>query len=208
MIFDLGLVDYEEAYKVQKDLVSRRKTGEIGDSLIFCEHKPVFTIGRTGSTENILTDRETLQKKDIKVLNVDRGGDVTFHGPGQLVVYPIVNLKERTKDLHRYLRQLEDTVIAFLNKYSVRAGTAPDRTGVWVDNKKIASIGIGAADWVTYHGVGININTDLAYFSMINPCGLKDIKATSLSEVLGREINVRDVKGSTIEQFKSSPFMA
>jgi len=188
MIIDLGLIDYTKAYGIQKELVNKRRRREIGDSLILAEHPPIFTIGRLGSIENLINNN------GVEVLRVDRGGDITFHGPGQLVLYPIVNLKDNALDLHRYMRLLELAAMSFLRQYSVGAEKIEKRTGVWVDGKKIASIGIAASNWVTYHGMSINLNVDLKYFSMIYPCGMKDVLATSLDRVIGRKISIEDAK--------------
>ena len=194
MIIDLGLIDYEDAYRVQKEFVVRRRLAEIGDTLIVAEHKPVFTIGRAGSKANLLADEKFLNKSGIKVLDTDRGGDITFHGPGQLVAYPVIDLKVRGRDLHRYLRDLEEVAISFLGRYSVSGQRRDGSTGVWVGDRKIASIGVGASDWVTYHGLSVNVNADLNFFSMIYPCGMKDVKATSLNHVLGRKVSMDDAR--------------
>lgn len=201
MILDLGVIDYEEAYRVQRESVKRRKLGEIEDSVILAEHKPVFTIGRIGKAENLLVDDRALAEHGIKVLRVDRGGDITFHGPGQLILYPIIDLKERGKDLHRYLRGLEDVVIKYLQGYSIRAERIYGKTGVWVNGKKIASMGIAASGWITYHGLSINLNVDLDFFSMINPCGMKDIEVTSLANILNKNVPMNEAKWKILVQF-------
>lgn len=201
MILDLGLIDYEDAYRIQKDLAAKRKLGEIDDSIILAEHYHVFTIGRTGRLENLLADETDLKKDGVKVIRVDRGGDITYHGPGQLVAYPIVDLGRRSRDLHRYLRDLEEVAIRFLKSYSVSAVRITGKTGVWVADKKIASIGIGATGWVTYHGMSININTNLSFFSMINPCGMKDVSVTSLAGLTGRHIDMNEAKEKALYYF-------
>jgi lipoate-protein ligase B len=201
MILDLGLVDYQKAYRTQKEFVSRRKVGEIEDSIIIAEHNPVFTIGRSGERDNLLVDESYLNDIGAEVVDVDRGGDITFHGPGQLVMYPILDLKDRDKDLHKYLRKLEDVCIAFLTNYSIKGERSEGRTGVWVDGKKIASIGIAASDWVTYHGLAINIDPDLKFFSMIHPCGMPGIEVTSLKKILNRDIMMADAKEKLVARF-------
>ena len=202
MLFDLGRIDYEECYKFQKDLVRRRRLGEIDNSIIFAEHNEVFTIGRMGEMENVLIPNDVLLSSGLKVLRVDRGGDITFHGPGQLVAYPIINLKDTGRDLHGYLRDLEEVAIRFLNEYGVSAGRIEGKTGVWVDGKKIASVGVGASNWVTFHGMSVNINCSLKFFSMINPCGMNDVEMTSLERIKGQEIRMADAKKSMIKHFK------
>lgn len=204
MVIDLGLIDYELAYREQKELVRRRKLGEIGDSLILAEHKAVFTIGRTGKIEHLLEDEGALLEKGIKVLRVDRGGDITFHGPGQLVAYPIIDLRAHKQDLHQYLRDLEEVVINFLNGYAVSGERIEGMTGVWTTGRKIASIGIGALDWVTYHGLSINLDCDLNFFSMIHPCGLKGVEMTSLKKVLGYNISMEESKERFILNYRET----
>jgi lipoic acid synthetase len=202
MIIDLGLTDYEEAYRSQMELVSKRKLGEISDSVILTEHKPVFTIGRSGGKRNLLVDEATLKARGLKVLSIDRGGDITFHGPGQTVFYPIIDLKSRGRDLHRYMRDLESVVIGFLNGYGIIAERLKDRTGVWVGPRKIASVGIGVSNWVTYHGLSVNIDVDLSYFSMIYPCGMRGAKMTSLSDILGVRIKTRETTSMLLSSFQ------
>ena len=203
MILDLGLIDYEECYTTQRETVARRKLGEIGDTLMLAEHNNVFTVGRTGGKGNLLANEVYLRQKGIKVLNIDRGGDITFHGPGQLVVYPIIELKEKWRDLHKYMRNLEDVVIKFLKRYSVRSRREPGRTGVWASGKKVASIGIGVSNWVTYHGLSININPDLEFFDMIYPCGLRGVKMASLKSLCREDISIEEAKDAILSDFDS-----
>lgn len=201
MVLDLGVIDYDDALKLQRELVNKRRSGQINDSLLIVEHPPVFTIGRSGSRNNLLAKEGYLSSRSIKVISVDRGGDITFHSPGQLVIYPIIDLKERARDLHRYLRDLEEVGIKFLQRYSVSGNRVAGSTGVWVLDKKIASIGIAAKDWVTYHGMGLNVNNKLKFFSMINPCGIKGLRMTSLQEVLGQEIPMNLAKKALLNEF-------
>jgi lipoate-protein ligase B len=202
MIFDLGLTDYEECYVLQKELVAKRRSGQIGDSLIIAEHNEVFTIGRTGDEENVLVPGDILTSSGLKVLRVDRGGDITFHGPGQLIAYPIIDLKFAGKDLHSYLRDLEDVAMRFLNDYSVHGERIDKKTGVWVQDKKIASVGVGASNWVTFHGLSVNVNCDLEFFSMINPCGMPDIEITSLERIKGQKIDLDEAKRRILAHLK------
>ena len=201
MILDLGTIDYGEALKLQYGLVDRRRSGEILDSALIVEHPPVFTIGRSGSIKNLLVEERYLNRQGISVIAVDRGGDITFHSPGQLVMYPIIDLRKRTKDLHKYLRDLEEAVINFLRFYGIEGGRAAKATGVWASGKKIASIGVAAKDWITYHGLSININNDTRFFSMINPCGIRGLKITSLKELLKKEIPMSSAKGVLLREF-------
>jgi lipoic acid synthetase/lipoyl(octanoyl) transferase len=194
MILDLGVIKYEGAYAVQKELLRRRRLGKIGDSALLAEHEAVFTIGRPGSRKNLLVDEGALNAAGIRVIDTDRGGDITFHGPGGLVVYPVIDLKYRSRDLHRYLRELEDLAINFLAGYAVDGERVESQTGVWARGGKIAFIGVGASDWVTYHGLSININIDLGYFGMINPCGLKGARVTSLAGILGAPVPMGEAK--------------
>ncbi len=198
MIVDLGLVDYEEAYRVQLDMVVRRRLHEIDDSLVIAEHNAVITIGRSGAktrSENLLVDEDVLGEYGIKVLTVDRGGDITLHAPGQLIVYPIVDLKRKARDLHLYMRNLEDAIIDCVRHFNISAFRVPTKTGVWVTvTEKIASIGIASVDWVTYHGLSLNVNVNLEYFTMIRLCGFKDVEATSMKEVLRKGVDIEEVK--------------
>ena len=200
-IIDLGLIDYPEAYKIQKDILKQRKNGDACDTLIVAEHLPVFTIGRAGSRDNLLVDKKVLEQKGIKLIEVDRGGDITFHGPGQIVLYPIVNLKERSLDLHRFIRNLEELVLRFLSSYDINARRVEGKSGVWVQGKKICSVGIGVSRWTSFHGISVNINTDLSYFSMIRSCGINSIEMTSLAKILNETIDMGESKKRLISIF-------
>lgn len=203
MIMDLGLIDYREAYEIQREFVRRRKFGEMEDSVILAEHPAVFTLGRRGSKNNLLVSEESLREKGIMVLRVDRGGDITFHGQGQLIVYPIIDLKHRVMDMHLYLRDLEELALGVLKEYGISAWRCAGRTGVWASGGKIASIGIAATDWVTYHGLSINVDVHLGFFAMINPCGMRSAAATSMEKVSGRDIVMDDVKGFCVRHAKN-----
>jgi lipoate-protein ligase B len=184
---DLGLIEYRKAYALQKEAVDEVIAGG-PERIFFCEHPAVFTLGRLADERYILTPREELKRRGIRVLSIDRGGEVTLHAPGQMVVYPILDLKRRGKDLHEYLRRLEGAVIEFLKSYDVAAARNPGKTGVWVGRKKIASIGVGVKKWISYHGLAVNINTDLGLFSLIKPCGL-DVDMTSLADIKGQAMD-------------------
>jgi len=199
---DLGLSDYKEAYKIQCEIRDRVAKGAAENTLIITEHKSVITIGRKGSESHIF------RTEGIEVLNIDRGGDVTYHGPGQLVAYPIFKLEKEAGGIHSFLRFLEETGIRFLSKYAVRAETRPGMRGVWVSDSKIGSIGIGIKKWVVYHGMAININTDLRPFSFIRPCGIKGVKITSLEKLLGGRLDIEDAKRKLRESFEEVPSLA
>lgn len=201
MILDMGLTDYEECYRVQREMAVRRRLGEIDDTLILTEHNDVFTVGRTGSGKNLIVDEDHLRQIGIKVLNVDRGGDITFHGPGQLVIYPIMELKERWRDLHKYMRSLEEVAMKFIERYSLVPERVQGKTGVWVSGKKVVSIGIGASNWVTYHGMSVNINPDMKFFDMIYPCGLKNVRMASLNMLGKRSISMEEAKMNILSDF-------
>jgi lipoyl(octanoyl) transferase len=196
MILDLGLIDFDEAYDIQRDLVERRKTGELTDTLVLAEHPPVFTIGRTGNIKNLLNTGS-----GIRTIRTDRGGDITYHGPGQLIAYPIVDLRFLGLDMHSYLRLLESVGMAFFEKYGVRAAKRPGMTGIWTGAKKIASIGISASAWVSFHGMSINLNVDLSFFSMINPCGMRGMEVTSLESMLEKKISMQEAKARLAASF-------
>jgi lipoate-protein ligase B len=192
MIIDLGLSDYEYAYALQRELVDRRLAGRVGDSLIMTEHRDVYTLGRGASRSNILEDEEALMSQRIKVIRVDRGGDITYHGPGQIVAYPVIDLKERGRDLHRYMRDLESAAIELCAFYGVKGRRVAGKTGVWAGGSKIASIGVAARSWVTYHGIAVNIDADMEKFKKINPCGMRDVRMASLAEMVGSRIDTAE----------------
>ena len=190
-----GLVDYTAALAWQQTLVAQRIAAEIPDSLVLLEHPPVFTLGRGGD------ERYLLNPGQVPVHRVGRGGEATFHGPGQLVGYPILDLNRHGKDVHRYLRLLEDVLIATLAEWGIAATRRDGLTGVWAGTGKIASIGIGVRRWVTFHGFALNVNTDLSYFSAIVPCGLPEVRMTSMQELLQEEIPLDTVQSTLVRSF-------
>jgi len=198
-VLDWGLLPYGEALKLQEALVSERMAELSPDRLVVVEHPPVITIGRSGSLEDLRVPEEILNRSEALVFHVDRGGMATFHGPGQLVAYPILKLK--IKDLHLYLKMLLDTVAAVLWSYGLNPELKSGRQGVWTGSAKIASVGISSRRWVTYHGIALNVNTDLRWFDTINPCGDPDEKVTSMERELGRRLDLADVKVRFIETF-------
>lgn len=203
-VLDLGLTKYSDCYKLQRSILDDVKNGRAGDHLIITEHKPVITIGRIGSRNNILVSQEFLESRPVEVIEVDRGGDITYHAPGQIVVYPIIDLKKRERDLHKYLRLLENVAIALLQEYNIRGYRVEGRTGVWTDSGKIASIGIGVSNWVTYHGLALNVDCDLMPFKWINPCGLKGIKITSIEKLINAKIDKELIKERLIDEFRNT----
>jgi lipoyl(octanoyl) transferase len=185
---DLGRRPYAEALELQRELRRRRADGELAhDILLLTEHPPVVTLGRGARPTSLPTPPILLERRGVEVFEVERGGDVTFHGPGQLVGYPIVDLSGHRRDLHWYLRRLEDVLIEAVERLGVPAGRTPGLTGVWTAGRKIASIGIHVKQWVTLHGFALNVTTDLSWFDLIVPCGIEQVVMTSLAEELLRE---------------------
>jgi lipoate-protein ligase B len=187
---DLGRTKYKDAWDVQKKLVGLRSEKKIPDCLLFTEHEPVITMGRATSPMNLLCSRDYLDEHGIDLFEIERGGDITFHGPGQLIVYPIIDLTERARDLHQYLRDLENLIIATLRDLGIKAEIKKGMTGVWVNDSKLAAIGVAVSRWVTYHGLALNVNTDLDYFKLINPCGITKYPVGSVSGLLGKEVKL------------------
>lgn len=198
----LGTVPYREAWDLQARLVAARRQGLVGDLLVLLEHPPVYTLGRGGRADNILVPLDWLRRQGAEVFEVDRGGDITFHGPGQLVGYPILDLTGWGRDLHRYLRNLEEVLIRALAAFGVAAGRKAGYTGVWVRDRKIAAIGVKLnSGWITSHGFALNVATDLRWFEYIIPCGIRDYGVTSLSAELGREIPWETALGPVVDAF-------
>ena len=203
-MFDLGLLDFGQAQGFQRQIFQAVRTGQLNNSLVVCRHSPVITQGRSAHRENILVSYQELKLRGIQVCEAERGGDVTYHGPGQLIVYPIFDLKHFRKDINFFLRYLEQVVIDFLADFAIIGERAPGFTGVWVDNKKIASIGIAVRNWITFHGLSINIERgDLDGFHLIKPCGM-DIEMTCLETELGRNIEFNAVKSKFILNFSAA----
>jgi len=180
---DLGPLAYRDGLALQEALVQARASGETGDWLLFPEHPPVLTVGRGASEGSLKADPAMLDRLGIELFEVARGGDITWHGPGQLVGYTILDLDARGRDLHRFLRQLEETIEAALHEFGIVGHTVPGRTGVWVDDAKICSIGIAVRRWVSYHGFALNVAPDLGFFDLIHPCGLRGIRMTSIADL-------------------------
>jgi lipoate-protein ligase B len=187
-IIDLGLMDYKKAWDLQRDLWSRRVKEELPDLLIFLEHPHVITLGRRGNRSYLIASQEVLEAMGIRIYHVERGGDVTYHGPGQLVVYPILDLKGYGYRLIGYVDQLEEVILRTLKDFGMEGKKDSLNRGVWVDGEKVASIGVTIKRWVSFHGLALNYETDLSYFDLIHPCGLVGKKMTSMEKILGEKI--------------------
>ena len=196
-IIDLGLIGYAEAWTLQKRAVAARKAGAIDDVLLLCEHPHVITQGRNGKRENLLASEHVLRQKGVEFHATDRGGDITYHGPGQIVGYPILNLGAIRRDVGWYVRTLEEAMIRATAEFGVAAERVDGKTGIWVKNgnaeEKLAAIGVHISRWVTSHGFAYNVSTDLRNFDLIVPCGIADRKATSLEKLLGRNVEEKEV---------------
>ncbi len=201
-VFDLGLSDFKKSWEFQKRIFAEVKKGDVPSGLVLCCHRPVITLGRQAKKENILASGSELRKRGIQIYHVERGGDITYHGPGQLTAYPIFNLTYLKKDIHLFLRQLEEVVISLLSDMGIRGLRLPGLTGVWIEKYKIASIGIAIKNWITFHGLSINIKKDdLGNFRLIRPCGM-DIGMTCLENALGKDTEIGLIKKNLINKFK------
>jgi len=200
-IMRLGRLDYDEAVKKQMELVERVQADRDLAYLILVTHNNVFTLGRSAKRAHILVSGEALAKKGIVVREIKRGGDITYHGPGQIVGYPILSLLRHGLQIRRYFLKLEDVLIRVLGRCGVGARHDEEYTGVWVGEEKIAALGVGVSRWVTFHGFALNVNTDLSYFQMIVPCGIGHKRVTSLAKLLGSPVNEDEVMGVIEEEF-------
>jgi lipoate-protein ligase B len=201
-IIDLGLVDYEKAWDLQRQLWSKRVEEELPDLLLFLEHPHVITLGRRGNRSHLLASPEVLEEMKIPLFHVERGGDVTYHGPGQIVAYPILDLKSYGYRLIRYIGQLEEVIICVLKDFGIEGARDPLNRGVWVNGEKIASVGVAIKRWVSFHGFSLNYETDLKYFELINPCGLEGKKVTTMVKVLGIRVSREQLVGRIGFHFK------
>lgn len=192
-VLDLNRMDYLAAWEVQLKVAQQVQDGG-EDTLIFVEHPAVLTLGANFHEENLLHSRDVYSQHGIAIHRTDRGGDVTYHGPDQLVIYPIFNLARHGKDLHRWLRNLEETMIETCASYGLESRRFPPHTGVWIEDRKVAAIGIKVKRWVSIHGIALNCSNDLGVFNLIVPCGIQGYGVTSLSEASGRRITIEDVK--------------
>lgn len=210
---DLGEIDYQEAWNYQESLFKKVVSIKLanrpfhedekqftGNHLIFCEHPHVFTLGKSGDEKHLLLSADKLKERHISYYKINRGGDITYHGPGQLVVYPILDLDYFFTDIHRYMRTLEEAVILTLADYNIKGDRLKNLTGVWIDAdkpakaRKICAMGVRTSHWVTMHGIALNVNTDLRYFSFIVPCGITDKSVTSMEKELGKKVDMEEVK--------------
>lgn len=214
-VVDLGLIAYQPAFDLQRRIVTARKSGAVPDVLLLCEHPHVITLGRNGKQEHLLASSHLLRQMGVEFLPSDRGGDITYHGPGQIVGYPILNLAAIRRDVAWYVRQLEEAMIRATAEFGIVAGREAGMTGVWVDNiagaggnsenyaasEKLAAIGVHLSRWVTSHGFAYNVSTDLRYFDLIVPCGIRDKRATSLERLLGRIVLREEVAPRIVAHF-------
>jgi lipoyl(octanoyl) transferase len=196
---DLGSIDYKEAWDLQKSILDLRYKKRIDDILLLLEHPHTYTLGKTAHRENLVGSSEYLEKNEISVYDIDRGGDITYHGPGQIVGYPIIDLNNWEKDTHKYLRALEEILIKTCNEYGINANRNPELTGVWIETRKIAAIGIKVSRWITMHGFAFNVNTDLNFFNGIIPCGINDKDVTSLNRELNKDVYLDNVKSQILK---------
>jgi lipoyl(octanoyl) transferase len=199
LVTDLGLLSWSEAYALQQRIVAARKAGAIDDVLLFCQHPHILTLGRNASRKNLLASENVLRQKNVELRETNRGGDITYHGPGQIVGYPILDLDPIRRDVHWYVRTLEEAMIRASADFGITAFRIPGKTGIWVQppgnvpEEKLAAIGVHISRWVTSHGFAFNVSTDLRYFDLIIPCGIADRKATSLEKLLNRAVSLDEV---------------
>jgi lipoyl(octanoyl) transferase len=193
LVRHLGRLPYAEGLQIQELLVAERQAGRIIDVLLMLEHEPVFTMGRNARAENVLVSADALRERGFEIFETGRGGDVTYHGPGQVVGYPILELPADRRDVHRYVRDLEEVMIRACADYGITAARIAGKTGAWVGTEKVGAIGVRIARWVTSHGFALNVTNDLDPFALIVPCGIRDHGVTSLSRLLGRDVAAQEV---------------
>ena len=199
----LGRADYGWTLDLQRTLHGRRRAGEIADVVLTAEHNPVMTFGRSGSRDHLLVPESELRREGIELFEVERGGDVTYHGPGQLVVYPIVDLRDHGRDIRRFIRCLEDAAIGTLGEIGIDAGRREGFPGVWVDRRKIASIGVYVRGWVSLHGLALNVAVNPAHFAMIRPCGLS-VETVSIVDLIGRTVSLDRIRDLFLVQMDAA----
>jgi lipoate-protein ligase B len=201
-VLDLGIKEYKEVWDMQKAIHQRRVENITGNTLILVEHKPVITMGKSGKHSNLLCAADFMRDKGVQYYEIERGGDVTFHGPGQLVGYPIFNVKDGLAGVRPFINGIEESIISTLQDFGIEGYRKEKMIGVWTDEGKVCSIGIAVKRWVSFHGFALNVNTDLTYFDLIVPCGLKNIEMTSMQQILGRKVSMDEVKQSTVQNFR------
>lgn len=200
-IVKTGLLDYQDAWDLQRQLHQSRVAGDMVDVLLLTEHPHTYTIGKAGGEDHLIADETRLRNRGITVYRIDRGGDITYHGPGQIVGYPILDLHNYYLDVHRYLRDLEEVIIQTLAEYGIQGSRVKGLTGVWVDGAKVAAIGVKVSRWVTMHGFAFNVNTDLNYFGNIIPCGIVNKPVTSMTRLLERKVDYEEVRNMLTQKF-------
>ena len=198
---DLDSIDYNEAWKLQKAIHQQRVENKVDDVFFTLEHPHTYTLGKTADKQNLISDEKYLSENKISIYDIDRGGDITYHGPGQIVGYPIISLTNWKQDTHKYLRALEEVIINVCNDYGLNGSRVDKYTGVWIEDRKICAIGIKVSRWITMHGFAFNVNTDLELFNGIVPCGISDKDVTSLNRELKKEITINEVKEKIIYHF-------
>jgi lipoyl(octanoyl) transferase len=197
----LGTVDYAAAHRLQKELQTKRIAGEVPDTVLLLEHPPVLTMGRSAKEQHIIAQPEVLEARGISVHEVGRGGDVTYHGPGQLVAYPIIDLNPDRRDVRKYMWSLEETMIRTCKDFGLSATRIEGLNGAWIGDRKVGAVGVRISRWVTMHGLALNANSDLTHYDLIVPCGIQDKAVTSISAELGRTIGVPDVADPLARHF-------
>ncbi len=202
-VVDLGQQDYKEVWDIQKIIHEKRVQEKLCNTLLLVEHNPVITMGKSGKTLNLLLSPKVLEKKGIAYYEIERGGDVTYHGPGQLVGYPLFNVKKGLAGIRPFVNKMEDAIITTLAEFGISGEKQEKMIGVWAEEKKICSIGIAVKRWVSFHGFALNVNTDLEHFDLIVPCGLKNVTMTSMREILQKQVDFDKVKQSIIDSFSS-----
>ncbi len=213
MFEDLGSMDYKQAWDYQEALLQQNVRAKQGmaqttDHLLFVEHDPVYTLGKSGHVENLLLEEDVMESRGIRFFRTNRGGDITFHGPGQIVGYPILDLEKFGTDIGKYLRALEEVIIRTLAEYGIKGDRSAGETGVWIEpgvigkERKICAMGVRCSRWITMHGFALNVNTDLSYFGGIIPCGIQNKQVTSIEKELGSKIPIEEVKGKVKHHFE------
>jgi lipoate-protein ligase B len=203
-IIDLGLMEYQKAWDLQHHLWAKRVEGKLPDLLLFLEHPHVITLGRRGNRSHLVASQDVLEKMKIPLFHVERGGDVTYHGPGQMVVYPILDLKAYGYRVVKYIDQLEEIILRVLKDFGIEGRKDPLNRGVWINQEKIASIGVAIKRWVSFHGMALNYQTDLKYFDLIHPCGLEGKKMTTIEKILGGNVSKEYLMERILSHFKQT----